>query len=54
MRRATPGGSAEQLGAHLGRLPEELKSTFVDEVIDRLGGPPITIDYVRLNIDATA
>jgi trans-aconitate 2-methyltransferase len=42
------------LGAHLGRLPEELKSAFVDDVIDRLGGPPITIDYVRLNIDATA
>jgi trans-aconitate 2-methyltransferase len=42
------------LGAHLGRLPEELRSAFVDDVIDRLGGPPITIDYVRLNIDATA
>jgi trans-aconitate 2-methyltransferase len=42
------------LGAHLGRLPEELKSAFVDDVIARLGGPPITIDYVRLNIDATA
>ena len=42
------------LGAHLGRLPEELKSAFVDEVIERLGGAPITIDYVRLNIDATA
>jgi trans-aconitate 2-methyltransferase len=42
------------LGAHLGRLPDDLKSPFVDEVIERLGGPPITIDYVRLNIDATA
>jgi trans-aconitate 2-methyltransferase len=42
------------LGAHLGRLPNELKSAFVDDVIARLGGPPITIDYVRLNIDATA
>jgi trans-aconitate 2-methyltransferase len=42
------------LGAHLGRLPDELRSPFVDEVIDRLGGAPITIDYVRLNIDATA
>ena len=42
------------LGAHLGRLPDDLKSAFVDEVIERLGGPPITIDYVRLNIDATA
>jgi trans-aconitate 2-methyltransferase len=42
------------LGAHLGRLPEELKRAFVDDVIARLGGPPITIDYVRLNIDASA
>jgi len=42
------------LGAHLGRLPEELRSAFVDDVIERLGGPPITIDYVRLNIDAVA
>jgi trans-aconitate 2-methyltransferase len=42
------------LGAHLGRLPDELKSAFVVDVIARLGGPPITIDYVRLNIDATA
>jgi trans-aconitate 2-methyltransferase len=41
------------LGAHLGRLPEELKRPFVDDVLDRLGGPPLTIDYVRLNIDAT-
>lgn len=42
------------LGAHLERLPEELRPRFVDEVIERLGGPPVTIDYVRLNIDATA
>ena len=42
------------LGAHLERLPEKLRPPFVDEVIDRLGGPPLTIDYVRLNIDATA
>ena len=42
------------LGAHLGRLPDELRGAFVDEVIERLGGPPITIDYVRLNMDATA
>jgi trans-aconitate 2-methyltransferase len=42
------------LGAHLGRLTEGLHSAFVDEVIQRLGGPPITIDYVRLNIDAVA
>jgi trans-aconitate 2-methyltransferase len=42
------------LGAHLGRLPVQLRSAFVDEVIERLSGPPITIDYVRLNIDAVA
>ena len=42
------------LGAHLERLPEELRPRFVDEVIERLGGAPVTIDYVRLNIDATA
>ena len=42
------------LGAHLGRLPDELRTGFVDEVIERLGGAPITIDYVRLNIDAVA
>ena len=42
------------LGAHLERLPEPLRPRFVDEVIERLGGAPVTIDYVRLNIDATA
>jgi trans-aconitate 2-methyltransferase len=42
------------LGAHLQRLPAELQPGFVDVVIERLGGAPITIDYVRLNIDATA
>jgi trans-aconitate 2-methyltransferase len=40
------------LGAHLERLPEGLRAGFVDEVVERLGGPPVTIDYVRLNIDA--
>jgi trans-aconitate 2-methyltransferase len=42
------------LGAHLERLPGELRGAFVDEVIERLGGVPVTIDYVRLNIDAVA
>jgi trans-aconitate 2-methyltransferase len=42
------------LGAHLQRVPDELRGAFVDDVIERLGGAPITIDYVRLNIDATA
>jgi trans-aconitate 2-methyltransferase len=42
------------LGAHLQRVPDELRAAFVDDVVERLGGAPITIDYVRLNIDATA
>jgi trans-aconitate 2-methyltransferase len=42
------------LGAHLGRLPDDLRAAFVDDVIERLGGPPVTIDYVRLNMDAVA
>jgi len=42
------------LGAHLGRLPDDLRGPFVDDVIERLGGAPVTIDYVRLNIDAVA
>jgi trans-aconitate 2-methyltransferase len=41
------------LGAHLERLPADLREPFVDAVLDRLRERP-TIDYVRLNIDATA
>ena len=41
------------LGAHLELLPAQLREPFVDAVLDRLGPRP-TIDYVRLNIDATA
>jgi trans-aconitate 2-methyltransferase len=41
------------LGAHLERLPEDLREPFVGAVLDRLGERP-AIDYVRLNIDATA
>jgi trans-aconitate 2-methyltransferase len=41
------------LGAHLERLPENLRWPFVDAVLERLG-EPVTIDYVRLNIDAEA
>jgi trans-aconitate 2-methyltransferase len=41
------------LGAHLERLPADLHDRFLDDVLDRLGPRP-TIDYVRLNIDATA
>jgi len=41
------------LGAHLERLPEALRDPFVEAVVAGLG-EPVTIDYVRLNIDATA
>ena len=39
------------LGAHLHRLDEPDHSTFVQQVLERLPDP-VTIDYVRLNIDA--
>jgi len=39
------------LGAHLERLPDELKDPFVDAVCERAGSP-LVLDYVRLNIDA--
>lgn len=41
------------LGAHLQQLPEDLREPFVTAVLGRLEAP-LTIDYVRLNIDATA
>jgi trans-aconitate 2-methyltransferase len=41
------------LGAHLDQLPEALHDAFLDAVLERLGERP-AIDYVRLNIDATA
>ena len=41
------------LGAHLERLPQPLRDPFTTAVAERLGAHP-TIDYVRLNIDATA
>ena len=41
------------LGPHLQQLPEQLRERFMDEVLDRLG-TPVTVDYVRLNIDASA
>jgi trans-aconitate 2-methyltransferase len=41
------------LGAHLERLPADLHDPFLDAVLARLGEHP-TLDYVRLNIDATA
>jgi trans-aconitate 2-methyltransferase len=39
------------LNPHLTRLPEELRDPFIDDVLAALP-EPVTIDYVRLNIDA--
>ncbi len=41
------------LGPHVQHLPERLREPFMDDVLDRLG-EPVTVDYVRLNIDAVA
>jgi trans-aconitate 2-methyltransferase len=41
------------LGPHLDRLPEELRRPFAEAVLE-LCGDPLTLDYVRLNIEATA
>jgi trans-aconitate 2-methyltransferase len=41
------------LGPHVQRLPEELREPFMDEVLAVLG-EPVIVDYVRLNIIATA
>jgi trans-aconitate 2-methyltransferase len=41
------------LGPHVQQLPEELRDRFMDDVLDLLG-EPVVVDYVRLNIDATA
>lgn len=39
------------LGAQVQQLPTDLRASFVAQVIDRLPAP-LTLDYVRLNIDA--
>jgi trans-aconitate 2-methyltransferase len=41
------------LGAHVDRLPGGLRDPFVAEAAALLGDP-VTVDYVRLNLDATA
>jgi trans-aconitate 2-methyltransferase len=41
------------LGPHVQRLPEALREPFMDETLAALG-EPVVVDYVRLNIDATA
>lgn len=39
------------LGAHLARLPEELRRPFAEAVIER-SRKPFTLEYIRLNIEA--
>jgi trans-aconitate 2-methyltransferase len=41
------------LGPHVQQLPEELRDAYIDDVLAALG-EPVVVDYVRLNIDATA
>jgi trans-aconitate 2-methyltransferase len=41
------------LGPHHQQLPPELREPFMDDVLAELG-EPVIVDYVRLNIDATA
>jgi trans-aconitate 2-methyltransferase len=41
------------LGPHVQHLPEELRESFIDEVL-LVVGEPVVVDYVRLNIDAVA
>jgi trans-aconitate 2-methyltransferase len=41
------------LGPHYQHLPRELREPFMDDVLAELG-EPVVVDYVRLNIDATA
>ncbi len=41
------------LGPHVQRLPEELRERFMDETMAEIG-QLVIVDYVRLNIDATA
>jgi trans-aconitate 2-methyltransferase len=39
------------MGPHLARLPEEKRRAFAEAVLE-LEGDPLTLNYVRLNIDA--
>lgn len=42
------------LGPHLAQLPEELRRPFAEAVLEETREDPPTLDYVRLNIEATA
>lgn len=41
------------LGPHYQHLPEDLRESFIDDVLAE-AGQPVVVDYVRLNIDAVA
>jgi trans-aconitate 2-methyltransferase len=41
------------LGPHVQQLPPDLREPFMDDVLAELG-EPVVVDYVRLNIDASA
>lgn len=41
------------LGSHIAQLPDDLRDPFVRAVVARLP-TPVTVDYVRLDIDAVA
>jgi trans-aconitate 2-methyltransferase len=41
------------LGPHVQELPPELRDPFIDDILAELE-QPVVIDYIRLNIDATA
>jgi trans-aconitate 2-methyltransferase len=45
--------STVTLGPHLARLPQELRPAFTEAILE-LEREPLTLDYVRLNIEATA
>jgi trans-aconitate 2-methyltransferase len=40
-------------GPHVQRLPQDLREPFLDDLLAVIG-EPVVVDYVRLNIDATA
>jgi len=46
--------STVTLGPHLAQLPEELRRPFAEAVLAETGEASPTLDYVRLNIEATA
>jgi trans-aconitate 2-methyltransferase len=39
------------MGPHLARLPEELRRSFAEAVLE-VEDDPLTLNYVRLNIEA--